>query len=102
MAAALLLLAQTADAASCSNKGTVVLTAGSDDSSAIVVSADCEETEVEVSKNALTASSMDIQEVLSAPDVKTMYGDEVAWCDEADGLTERSWTELLMPAVTCR
>ncbi|KAH7463578.1 hypothetical protein PRNP1_001362 [Phytophthora ramorum] len=68
----LLLVAAAANAASCDTKGTVVLTAGSDDSEAVVVAADCEETQVAVSKNMLTASSMGIQKVLGAPDVKTI------------------------------
>lgn len=72
-AAALLLLAAATDAATCDTKGTVVLTAGSDDSEAIVIDADCDKTDVSVSKNTLTASSLGIQKVLSAPDVKTMY-----------------------------
>ncbi|RLN59734.1 hypothetical protein BBJ29_003544 [Phytophthora kernoviae] len=57
---------------SCETKGSVVLTAGSDDTEAIVVSADCDETTVDVSKGTLTASSMGIQAVLSAPDVSNI------------------------------
>ncbi|KAJ8525385.1 hypothetical protein ON010_g15729 [Phytophthora cinnamomi] len=73
-ACALLLSALVAhsNAASCDTAGTVVMTVGADNTQAIVVDADCSETEVDVSKNALTASSMGIQKVLSAPDVKTM------------------------------
>ncbi|KAG7400916.1 hypothetical protein PHYBOEH_003827 [Phytophthora boehmeriae] len=65
-------LSNGSNAASCGTKGTVVLTAGSDDTEAIVVSADCEETTVDVSKDTLTASSMGIEEVQSAPDVKNI------------------------------
>ncbi|KAG3096630.1 hypothetical protein PI124_g5961 [Phytophthora idaei] len=46
--------------------------ASGDDSAALVVDADCDQTEVDVGKTALTASSMGIQKVLSAPDVKTI------------------------------
>ncbi|POM61278.1 TKL protein kinase [Phytophthora palmivora] len=69
--AASLLLVASSDAA-CDTKGTVVLIASGDDSQALVVDADCEQTEVDVSKSALTASSMGIQKVLSAPDIKTI------------------------------
>lgn len=61
-----------AASSSCDTAGTVVLEAGSDDSSAVVVSADCDETTVDVSKNTLSATSMGIEAVLSAPDVKTI------------------------------
>ncbi|KAL3658456.1 hypothetical protein V7S43_016589 [Phytophthora oleae] len=71
-AAAVLLLAASGDAATCETEGSVVLIASGDDSSAIVVDADCDQTEVDVSKNALTVSSQGIQKVLSAPDVKTI------------------------------
>ncbi|ETI56904.1 TKL protein kinase [Phytophthora nicotianae CJ01A1] len=72
--AALLLAASTH--AACETKGTVVLMATGDDSEALVVDADCEQTEVDVSTSkdtpTLTASSMNIQKVLSAPDVETI------------------------------
>ncbi|KAG6970031.1 hypothetical protein JG687_00002858 [Phytophthora cactorum] len=71
VAAALLLSAST-HAATCGSKGTIVLMASGDDSAALVVDADCDQTEVDVGKTALTASSMGIQKVLSAPDVKTI------------------------------
>lgn len=71
--AACALLLVGSDAASCDTAGSVVLTAGSDNTQAIVVDANCSETTVDVSKNTLTASSLGIQKVLSAPDVKTMY-----------------------------
>nr|UWU45056.1 leucine-rich repeat receptor-like kinase [Phytophthora sojae] len=71
-ACALLLLTARSEAASCDTAGTVVLMSGSDNTQAVVVDADCSETEVDVSKNTLTASSMGIQKVLSAPDVKTI------------------------------
>ncbi|KAK1929829.1 Protein phosphatase 1 regulatory subunit 7 [Phytophthora citrophthora] len=71
-AAAVLLLAASGDAATCETQGNVVLIASGDDSTAIVVDADCGQTEVDVSKNALTVSSQGIEKVLSAPDVKTI------------------------------
>ncbi|KAE8881843.1 hypothetical protein PF005_g5718 [Phytophthora fragariae] len=70
--AACALLLVGSDAASCDTAGSVVLTAGSDNTQAIVVDANCSETTVDVSKNTLTASSLGIQKVLSAPDVKTI------------------------------
>lgn len=74
IAAALLLAGSTH--AACGTKGTIVLMATGDDSEGLIVDADCEQTEVDVttSKNnpTLTASSMGIQKVLSAPDVKTI------------------------------
>ncbi|KAG1700723.1 hypothetical protein DVH05_011582 [Phytophthora capsici] len=71
-AAAVLLLAASVDAQTCDTQGNVVLIASGDDSTAIIVDAECEQTEVDVTKNALTVSSQGIQKVLSAPDVKTI------------------------------
>lgn len=71
-AAAVLLLAASVDAQTCETQGNVVLIASGDDSTAIIVDAECEQTEVDVTKNALTVSSQGIQKVLSAPDVKTI------------------------------
>ncbi|CAH0493468.1 unnamed protein product [Peronospora farinosa] len=69
---ALLLLAAATDAAVCKTEGTVVLTAGSDDSTAILVTAGCDEKELAVTKNTLVASDMGIKKVLSVPNVKTL------------------------------
>ena len=69
----LLLLAPTAtSAATCDTRGNVVLVAGQNDSEAIVIDADCWETNVVVSDDTLMASNLGIEKVLSAPDVKDM------------------------------
>ncbi|CAI5724959.1 unnamed protein product [Peronospora destructor] len=70
--AALLLLAAVTDAAVCDTKGSVVLTAGSDDSAALLVSASCDEKELAVTKDTLIASDMGIEKVVSAPNIKTL------------------------------
>ncbi|RLN15293.1 hypothetical protein BBJ28_00010831 [Nothophytophthora sp. Chile5] len=67
-------VASAADADTCDYEGSIVLTAGSDDTEALVVAANCSETTIDVdSKGKLTASSMEIQKVVSAPDIKTIY-----------------------------
>ncbi|RLN88325.1 hypothetical protein BBJ28_00012446 [Nothophytophthora sp. Chile5] len=66
-------VASAADADTCDYEGSIVLTAGSDNTEALVVAANCSETTLDVdSKGKLTASSMEIQKVVSAPDIKTM------------------------------
>ncbi|TDH70417.1 hypothetical protein CCR75_007060 [Bremia lactucae] len=67
-----LLLATSTYAATCETEGQVVLMASGDDNVALVADSSCEQQGVDVSKNALTATSFGIEKVLSAPDVRTI------------------------------
>ncbi|CEG43565.1 tkl protein kinase [Plasmopara halstedii] len=70
--AIIVLLLTSSIHATCSTDGEIVLMASGDDSMAIVIEADCTHDLIDVQKEELTASTMGITKVLSAPNIPTI------------------------------